>query len=117
MKNYMIAITRVLLTGAIIFLTTGQVLLANPKSLNGVVQTGGASSSEPLPNVRVTLFEATQGLPTTIGEATTDTSGRFTVTYKKKSSSSIFFVKADVGDGVQFIAVLGSNLPASATVN
>jgi len=117
MKNYIIAITRVLLTGAIIFLTTGQVLLANPKSLNGVVQTGGTSSSEPLPNVRVTLFEATQGLPTTIGEATTDTSGRFTVTYKKKSSSSIFFVKADVGDGVQFIAVLGSNLPASATVN
>jgi hypothetical protein len=63
------------------------------------------------------LFEATLGQPTALGHATTDATGRFTIPYKKKSSSSIFFVKADVGEGVEFITVLGPNLPASATIN
>jgi hypothetical protein len=117
MKNYVVAITRVLLTGAAILLATSEVLLANPRSLSGVVKTGGTSSSEPLPNVHVTLFEATQALPTVMGEATTNASGQFTIPSNKKSSSSIFFVKADIAEGVEFIAVLGPNLPASATIN
>ena len=117
MRNYMVTITRVLLTAAAIFVTADAVLLANPKSLSGVVQTGGTSSSEPLPNVHVTLFEATQALPTTVGEATTNASGEFTIPYRNRSSSSIFFVRADIHEGVEFVNVLGSNLPASVTVN
>src|SRR5262249_45246121 len=117
MKNYKVAITRVLLTGAAIFLTSGEVLPANPKSVIGVVQTGGTSSSQPLPNVHVTLFEATHALPRMVGQATTNSSGQFTIAFNKKSSSSIFFVEADVGDGVEFIAILGPDLPASATIN
>src|SRR6266403_4475419 len=117
MKNYMVTIARVLLTGAAVLLTADGVLSANPKSLRGVVQTGGTSSSQPLPDVHVTLFEATPALPTTLGEATTDASGRFTISYRKASSTSIFFVKADVGEGVEFVTILGSNLPQSATIN
>src|SRR4029079_16237715 len=117
MKNYLITITRVLVTSATIFLTADRVLSANPKSLSGVVQTGGTSSSQPLANVVVTLFEATQALPTTVGQATTDGSGRFTIPYRNRSSSSIFFVKADIGEGVEFVAVLGQNLPGSVTIN
>jgi hypothetical protein len=44
----------VLLAVAAIVLTTHGVSAANPKSLSGVVQTGGTSSSQPLPNVNVT---------------------------------------------------------------
>jgi streptogramin lyase len=117
MRNYMVTITRVLLTGAAIVLTADGVLSANPKSLSGVVQTGGTSSSQPLPNVHVTLFEATQALPTMVGQTTTDASGRFTISYRKRSSSSIFFVKADISEGVELVTVLGPNLPASVTVN
>ncbi|MGC2353091.1 MAG: hypothetical protein WA496_06805, partial [Candidatus Udaeobacter sp.] len=117
MRSYMVTITRVLLTGAAIFVTADAVLSANPRSLSGVVQTGGTGSSEPLPNVHVTLFEATQALPTTIGEATTNASGQFTILHRNRSSSSIFFVKADVSKGLEFIAVLGPNIPASVTVN
>jgi len=113
----MVTITRVLLTGAAIFVTADAVLLANPKSLSGVVRTGGTVSSEPLPNVHVTLFEATAALPTTVGEATTGASGQFTISYKKRSSSSIFFVKANVSEGVEFVAVLGPNMPESVTLN
>ena len=117
MKNYMVTITRVLLAGAAVLLTADGVLSANPRSLSGVVQTGGTSSSQPLPNVNVTLFEATLGGPTALGHATTDAAGRFAIPYKKKSSSSIFFVNADVGEGVEFVTVLGANLPASVTIN
>src|SRR6266478_7510346 len=112
MRDYMVTMTRVLLTGAAVLLTADGALSANPRSLSGVVQTGGTSSSQPLPNVDVTLFEATLGQPTALGHATTDDAGRFAIPYKKKSSSSIFFVRADVGEGVEFITVLGPNLPA-----
>src|SRR5437762_4704470 len=117
MRNHIITITRLLLVGAAVLLTTDAALSGNPKSLSGVVQTGGTSSSQPLPNVNVTLFEATLGQPTALGHATTDASGRFTIPYKKSSSSSIFFVRADVGEGVEFVTVLGPNLPASVTIN
>ena len=56
-------------------------------------------------------------LPTYVGQATTDTSGRFTIPYKNNNSSNIFFVKADVGEGVEFVTILGPNLPGTATIN
>src|SRR5438046_7896190 len=117
MRNFELTITRVLLTGATILLTAGGVLLANPTSLSGVVQTGGTSSNQPLPNVHVTLFEATSGLPTSLGEATTDGSGQFSIRYTRSTSRSIFFVQADVAVGVEFVTILGSKLPASVTLN
>ena len=61
MRNYMVTITRMLLAGAAVLLTADGVLSANPGSPSGVVQTGGTSSSQPLSNVHVTLFEATTG--------------------------------------------------------
>ena len=117
MRNYMVTITRVLLIGAAIFLTADRVSSANPRSLSGVVQTGGTNSSQPLPNVHVSLFEATTRQPTMLGEATTDASGRFSIPYTRNTSQSIFFVQADVAEGVEFVTVLGPSLPPSLTVN
>jgi hypothetical protein len=116
MRNYKLSIARVLLTAAAIFLTADRVLSA-PRSVSGVVQTGGTSSSRPLPDVQVTLFEATTGQPATLGRATTDDSGRFSIRYTRGTSQSIFFVRADVGEGVEFITILGPNLPTSVTLN
>src|SRR5207249_5956920 len=117
MKKHMLMTTRVLVAVAAIFLTAHGVSSANPKSLSGVVQTGGTSSSQPLPNVHVTLFEATMGQPATLGQATTDGSGRFSIRYTRSTSHSIFFVQADVSEGVGFVTILGPNLPASVTIN
>ena len=63
MKNCKLIITRVVVAVAGLFITAHAVSSANPKSVRGVVQTGGTSSSQPLPNVQVTLFEATNALP------------------------------------------------------
>ena len=93
------------------------IALANDRSLTGIVQTGGTTSKVSLANVNVTLLEATSGQPVALGQATTDSSGRFSIPYRKSSSSSIFYLTADVGGGVEFVTVLGPNLPASVTVN
>ncbi len=117
MRNFRLIITRVLLGGAATLITAHGASAANPRSLSGVVQTGGTDSSQPLPNVHVALFEATAGQPTTLGQATTDASGHFTIRYTRSTSHSIFFVQADVAEGVEFVTILGSNLPTSVTLN
>src|SRR5438874_10349534 len=118
MRNYMVAITRMLLlAGAAILLTAHGVSSASPRSLSGVVQTGGTSSSQPLPNVHATLFEATTGQSAMLGQATTDASGRFSIRYTRSTSQSIFYVQADIGEGVEFVTILSPNLPASVTIN
>jgi streptogramin lyase len=63
------------------------------------------------------LLEATAALPTTIGRATTDASGRFAIPYRRGSSFSIFYVRADIGGGIELVTILGPNLPASTTIN
>ena len=114
-RNYVLTI--VLLAGAALLLTAHNGSSANPRSLRGVVQTGGTSSSQALPNVQVSLFEATTGQPTILGQATTDASGRFSIRYAKSTSHSIFFVEAEVSEGVKFVTVLGPSLPTSVTIN
>src|SRR5262245_40414172 len=105
------------LAGAAMLLSMHSVPSADPKSLTGVVQTGGTSSSQALPNVLVTLFDATAGQPAILGQAPTDDSGRFSIRYTRSTSRSIFFVQADVAEGVEFVTILGPNLPASVTLN
>jgi hypothetical protein len=85
--------------------------------LSGVVQTGGTTSTRPLANVHVTLFEATTAQPTALGQATTDASGQFLIASPRNTSSSIFYASADIGGGVEFVAILGPSLPPSVTIN
>src|SRR6266516_6895537 len=117
MRNYMVTISRVLLVAAAILLTADGALSASPGSLSGVVQTGGTRSSQPLPKVHVSLFEATTEQPTMLGQATTNGSGQFSIRYTRGTSQSIFFVQAHVTEGVRFITILGPNLPTSVTIN
>jgi hypothetical protein len=117
MRHYLIAITHVLLVGLAVVLSADNAWPANPRSISGVVQTGGTSSSQPLANVAVSLFEATTGQPTMLGQAITDASGRFSIRYTRNTSQSIFFLEADIGQGVEFVTVLGANLPSSVTIN
>jgi hypothetical protein len=116
MKKFVLTTARALV-GAAILAATSVVSSANAYSLNGVVQTGGTGSSQPIANVNVTLFEATDAQPTVLGQATTNTSGQFTITSPENTSSSIFYMSADIGGGVEFVAVLGPNLPVSVTIN
>src|SRR5437667_6155903 len=116
MRNFTFMIAPVVAMVAMVTATFG-VSSASPRSLNGVVQTGGTSSSQALPNVHVSLFEATTGQPTMLGQATTDASGQFSIRYTRNTSQSIFFVTANVGQGVEFVTILGPKLPSSVTLN
>src|SRR5438105_5888697 len=100
-----------------IFTAISGISSASATQLSGMVQTGGTSSTQPLSDVDVTLFEATTARPTVLGWATTNHSGQFMIVSPKNTSSSIFYVSADIGAGVEFVAILGPNLPASVTIN
>jgi len=117
MRNFMFMTARLLIAASAIVVATGVVSSASAFSLNGVVQTGGTASTQPLADVDITLFEATPARPTVLGRATTNAFGQFTITSPQNTSSSIFYVSADVGAGVEFVAILGPNLPAAVTVN
>ena len=86
-------------------------------TLSGIVQTGGTNAKTPLAQVSVVLFEASAGRPTELGRAATNVSGQFVISSPKKASPSIFFVSADIGAGVEFVTILGPNLPSSVTIN
>jgi hypothetical protein len=106
-----------MLVSAALFMAALSVPSASGTTLNGTVQTGGTCSTQPLGGVPVKLFEATTAQPTLLGQATTDTFGQFSIQSAKNTSSSIFFVSANIGGGVEFVAVLGTRLPATATIN
>jgi hypothetical protein len=96
------------LASAAMLITTLSVPSVSGATLNGIVQTGGTCSTQPLAHVQVTLFEATTGQPTVIGRATTDASGHFSIQSPNNTSSSIFYVSADVGERVEFLRPAGS---------
>jgi len=52
-----------------------------------------------------------------VGTGDDNASGGFAIPYRKGSFASIFYLAADVGAGVELVAVLGPNLPAFATIN
>lgn len=92
-------------------------LPANAASLHGIVQTGGTTTKLPLANIRVTLFEATTGQSTELERTTTDTSGHFIISSSQHSTPGIFFINADIDEGVKFVAIVGPELPSTVTVN
>src|SRR5216683_3601369 len=110
-------ITAPVTVSAVLFMATLSVPSASGTTLNGIVQTGDTCSTQPLAHAHVTLFEATTGQPTVIGQATTDASGHFSISSPNNMSSSIFYVSADVGGRVEFLTVLGTRLPATVTMN
>ncbi len=87
------------------------------ETISGTIASGGTSSSVPLRNVNVALFEASTGTPNRLAQVKSDSRGHFQITSSKDSTESIFFLSAQVDVGVQFIAVLGPSLPSTVTMN
>jgi sugar lactone lactonase YvrE len=106
-----------MLVSAVFFVATLSIPSATGTTLNGTVQTGGTCSAQPLGSVPVKLLEATNAQPRLLGQATTDTFGRFSIQSARNVSSSTFYVSADIGGGVEFVAILGTRLPATVTIN
>ncbi len=116
MNPYTFAMLRMrIVTVSIAFLCMASSLYG--ETIAGTIQSGGTATSVPLRNVSVTLFEATTGSPNRIAQSKSDTHGHFLITSSKDSTESIFFLSAQVDVGVQFLSVLGPNLPSSVTIN
>ena len=90
---------------------------APPASLSGVVQSGGTAAVRPLVGVKVTLYEATAAPPVALDQATADSAGTFVLDAPTSESEGVLYVTAEVGRGVELVAVLGQTLPPTATIN
>jgi hypothetical protein len=90
---------------------------APPASLSGVAHSGGTAAVRPLVDVKVTLYEATTARPRVLDQTTTDPAGRFVLNAPTNESEGVFYLAADVGRGVELVAVLGQRLPPTATIN
>jgi hypothetical protein len=85
--------------------------------LTGIVQSGGTTTTLPLADALVTIYEATENAPLTVGSAKTDANGRFSLDTSRNTSNSIFYATASLGDGIQLVAIIGLSIPASITIN
>ena len=82
------------------------------KLLSGIVQSGGPGSAnvKPLPNVAVTVYEATDQDPLPVGTATTDAEGRFVIRLERDQSESIFYATATINDDIELVTIIGAAL-------
>jgi hypothetical protein len=82
------------------------------KLLTGIVQSGepGSANLKPIPNVPVTIYEATVEDPSPLGTATTDAEGRFELPMERDQSERIFYAVATVEEGVELVAIIGHSL-------
>ena len=90
---------------------------ASAAFFQGVLQSGGTWVEIPLSKIEVTLYEATDAEPVIVAQGRTNGTGGFLMYVPNASSSSIYFAKADLGDGVELIAILGKTLPATVVIN
>jgi hypothetical protein len=86
-------------------------------TLDGVVQSGARGQADPLGGVRVSLMRATAKGAKVYATARTDSRGRFTVAPKSKPPKGVYYLSAAVAPRVDLVTLLGSQLPAEATVN
>src|SRR5271157_4879756 len=109
-------------------LAVSSLLLAGQASaaegIKGQVLGGGA----PVAKSTVTLWEASAGAPKQLGQTKTNDDGRFEVRAKGAHSDAILYLVANGGvaraskaaghnPAIALLAVLGSNPPASVTIN
>lgn len=91
------------------------------KLLIGIVQSGGPANAQPIPDVSVTVYEATAQEPSIVGTAKTDAEGRFSLHMDRDKSDRIFYATATLGGGVELVTIIGPvlhpNKPAWITAS
>ena len=80
------------------------------KLLIGYVQSGFPSTSHPLADVPVIVYEATAQDPSVVGSATTNNEGRFELLMGRDTSERIFYAVATVNEDVELVTIIGSAL-------
>ena len=92
-------------------------------TLSGTVLSGNGVAGKRLAHVQVSLYEAADCgcgsvTPALLGTATTRANGTFRISVPKATTTSLFYVTANLGGDVSLTSVLGTKLPKTGiTVN
>jgi hypothetical protein len=120
-KGFESSLSAIVASGALLIIGCAQ---ATAASLTGNVLTAG----QPVAGATVTLFAAGPGAPTQLAQGSADDNGAFTLTYGDAPADSVLYVVAKggapraaankgVNDSLALLAVLGTSIPTSVTVN
>lgn len=82
----------------------------------GTVQSGGTGTVIPQRGMTVTLYEAATGAPTTLGSATTDDDGGFSIQSARAATDSIFYATA-VKRSAVLVTVVGPQIGGEVVIN
>ena len=87
-------------------------------TISGIVQSGN-SSAEPLANANVTIYRADLTHATPIGDAITDSSGRFYIYIppEKSAGATSFYAIARQGNNTKLATIIGKSIISSITIN
>ena len=107
---------------------TGIVLLANTRAMSADLKGTVLGAGKPITGSTVTLFAAGAGAPTQLGNAKTDDNGAFDLSNIQAPDEAVFYLVAkggrsqaaadkSVNDCIALLAVTGTLLPATVTVN
>lgn len=86
-------------------------------SLNGIVQSGGTSATQPLAGAIVTLYWASASSPLSVGQTTSDATGAFSFKNVQPFSGGVYYATATTVGGVVLAAILGTSVPSFVTIN
>ncbi len=95
---------------------------AGAYTLQGTVQSGPSPGATLLRNAQVSLYQATDGSPSLLGQAQTDASGAFTVTSSISTpTGTVLYAIArggdQTGEGTELASVFDPSTTSSVTIN
>lgn len=117
MKFCILATPRAIVGSLIFSIAAAGLSTAQAAEIFGALELTGSTNQRLISNVEVTLFEATETVPIVRGVARTDDAGEFLIVTDVEETDSIFFVTANLRPRVQFVTVLGPELPGETTIN
>lgn len=85
------------------------------RTFTALVQSG-AGGTHPLTNTPITVYAATKDVPIALGRGTTGENGLATLQVTEPPSGAVVYVAAEVGGGVELVAVVGTGLRYDTTV-
>jgi len=86
-------------------------------TVKGTVSSGGAGASVPVTSALVTIYEAGSTSATMIASATSDSSGKFSITFPTDGSGNIYYAIASKGSNIELMAILGATPLSSFVIN
>jgi hypothetical protein len=117
-KSLLIILASVLLHGCVTASpVTSSSTPAATVTVKGTVSSGGVGAAVLVTSALVTIYESGATSASTVGTATTDSSGKFSITFTPDGSGNLYYAIAGKGGNIELMALLGASPLSSVVIN